>query len=132
LNIGPIIGLFFNLKAIYFLIPTIILSIILIIQMVKIKKYTLKYGTASIIELTVASTPTNTTYKHSTIVNFVLVNEHTLYNAKIDGIDFNQKETAGMMKYQISPEMKKLIDNKKEITFITKGKNEIATILEVK
>ncbi len=100
--------------------------------MVKIKKYTLKYGTASIIELTVASTPTNTTYKHSTIVNFVLVNEHTLYNAKIDGIDFNQKETAGMMKYQISPEMKKLIDNKKEITFITKGKNEIATILEVK
>ena len=131
LNLGPTIGICFNLKAIYFLIPTIILSIILIIQMVKIKKYTLKYGTASIIELTAASTPTNTNYKHSTIVNFVLVNEHTLYNAKIEGIDFNQKETAGMMKYQISPEMRKLIADKKEITFITKGKNEIATILDL-
>lgn len=132
LNLGPTIGIFYNEKAFFFLIPTIILSIILVIQMVKIAKYTLKYGIASIIEITASSTPTNSTYKYSTGVNFVLVNEHILYDAKIDGIDFKQKESALSTKYQISQEMSLLINDKKEISFITKGKNEIASILEMK
>lgn len=100
--------------------------------MVKIAKYTLKYGIASIIEITASSTPTNSTYKYSTGVNFVLVNEHILYDAKIDGIDLKQKESALSTKYQISQEMSLLINDKKEISFITKGKNEIASILEMK
>jgi len=132
LNLGPTIGIFYNEKAFFFLIPTIILSIILVIQMVKIAKYTLKYGTASIIEITVSSTSTNSTNKYSTVVNFVLVNEHILYDAKNDGIDFKQQESVLSTKYQISHEMRLLINDKKEISFITKGRNEIASILEMK
>lgn len=132
LNVGPIIGLFYNQKAAFFLIPTVLLSIVLIVQMVKIARYTLKYGTASIIEVFVSSTPTGTNNKYSAVVYFVLVDEHTLYEATEQGINFDRKTATTSTKYQISLEMKNRITGCKEISFVTKGKNEIARILEVK
>jgi hypothetical protein len=132
LNLGPIIGLFYNQKAAFFLIPTVLLSIVLIVQMVKIGRYTLKYGSASILEVTVSSTPTGTNNKYSALVYFVIVDLHTLYEATEQGINFDRKTVTTSTKYQISLEMKNRITGCKEISFITKGKNEIAGILEVK
>jgi hypothetical protein len=119
---------YYNIKAIYFLVPCMLFSLFLISIALKTKGYKPKYGKAEILEVyqSFSTVPSKNFFPP---VYFAKVKAHKLYEFKNGVVAIENFQDVECTSYQISTNFFENLKDKKSVIFITRGKGEIFEII---